>query len=166
MAPRLVHARKAKLMLGSINKTDKLDARGLNQLQRAGTLPTVWIPPQDLRDKRELPRTRRVFGSARTGLENRIHSVLAKYGWQNFTEASDIFGKQGRKDLQGVMGKLPSQTRFDLRGLLQQLDGVEQQIFRLEKRMRRVFSETPKNKIFSSTSAKRVFVMSPSRLAE
>ena len=28
--PRLVHARKAKLMMGMINKTDKLDARGLN----------------------------------------------------------------------------------------------------------------------------------------
>jgi hypothetical protein len=29
--PRLVHARKAKLMMGEINKTDKLDARGLNR---------------------------------------------------------------------------------------------------------------------------------------
>jgi len=35
MLPKLVHARKAKLMLGSINKTDKLDARGLNLLQRS-----------------------------------------------------------------------------------------------------------------------------------
>lgn len=31
MKPRLVHARKAKLLMGSINKTDKLDARGLNR---------------------------------------------------------------------------------------------------------------------------------------
>ncbi len=36
MVPRLVHARKAKRMLGSINKTDKLDVRGLNMLQRIG----------------------------------------------------------------------------------------------------------------------------------
>src|SRR5258705_7620794 len=34
-----------KLMMGEINKTDKLDARGLNRRQRSGTLPTVWIPP-------------------------------------------------------------------------------------------------------------------------
>jgi hypothetical protein len=40
-----VHARKAKLMMGQINKTDKLDARELKTLQRNGTLPTVWIPP-------------------------------------------------------------------------------------------------------------------------
>lgn len=39
--PQLVHAHKAKLMLGLVNKTDRLDVRGLNQLQRAGTLPTV-----------------------------------------------------------------------------------------------------------------------------
>src|SRR5262247_2781014 len=35
--PKLVHARKAKLMMGQINKTDRLDARGLNTLQRNGT---------------------------------------------------------------------------------------------------------------------------------
>jgi len=33
--PQLVHARKAKLMMGEINKTDKLDVRGLNRLQQA-----------------------------------------------------------------------------------------------------------------------------------
>jgi hypothetical protein len=43
--PKLVHARKAKLIMGEINKTDRLDVRGLNRLQQAGTLPTVWISP-------------------------------------------------------------------------------------------------------------------------
>jgi len=42
MLPRLVHARKAKLMMAMVNKTDKLNARGLNRLQRSGSLPTVW----------------------------------------------------------------------------------------------------------------------------
>ena len=78
--PKLVHAGKAKLMLGMVNKTDKLDARGLNRLQRAGTLPVVWIPPGELRDKRELTRTRMVLVSQRTQLKNRIHATLAKYG--------------------------------------------------------------------------------------
>ncbi len=41
MVPRLVHARKAKVMSDSINKTDKLDVRGINRLQRSETLPTV-----------------------------------------------------------------------------------------------------------------------------
>src|SRR5690242_471736 len=75
--PRLVHARKAKLMMGEINKTDKLDVRGLNQLQRNGTLPTVWIPPGELRDQRDLPRTRMVLARQRTQLKNRIYPTLA-----------------------------------------------------------------------------------------
>ena len=45
--PKLVHARKAKLMMGMINKTDKLDARGLNRLQRNGapSLRIAFTPP-------------------------------------------------------------------------------------------------------------------------
>ena len=51
LQPRLVHPRKAKLMMGLTNKTDKLDAQGLNRLQRNGTLPTMWIPPGPLRER-------------------------------------------------------------------------------------------------------------------
>lgn len=100
MEPRLVHAHKAKLMLGSINKTDKLDARGLNRLQQTGTLPTVWIPPGEIRDRRELPRTRMVFANLRTRLKNRIHSVIDKYGLHmDFDGMSDIFGGRGREQM-------------------------------------------------------------------
>src|SRR5256886_10801136 len=69
--PQLVNARLAKLMMGSVNKSDKLDAKGMNRLQRTGTLPTVWIPPSSVRDARELPRTRMVFSRQRTQLKNR-----------------------------------------------------------------------------------------------
>src|SRR2546426_6614404 len=91
--PKLVHARKAKLMMGEINKTDKLDVRGLNQLQRNGTLPTVWIPPGELRDQRDLPRTRMVLVRQRTQLKNRIHASLAKYALHpQAKEVGDLFG--------------------------------------------------------------------------
>src|SRR2546430_15757333 len=55
---KLGHARTAKVMMGEINKTDRLDARALNRLQRHGTLPTVWIPPGEVRGRRDFPRTR------------------------------------------------------------------------------------------------------------
>ncbi len=61
MFPQLVHARRAMMMLASVNKTDKLDCHGLNRLQRTGTLPMVWIPPAQIRDLRDLPRTRMVL---------------------------------------------------------------------------------------------------------
>src|SRR5437660_9132117 len=60
--PRLVHPRKAKLMMGLINKTDKLDVHGLNRLQLDGTLSAVWITHRALPPLRELTRAPRVLG--------------------------------------------------------------------------------------------------------
>ena len=151
MEPRLVHARKAKMMFGCINKTDKLDAKGLNVLQRAGTLPTVWIPPGDVRDKRELPRTRMVFGGQRTRLKNRIHSVLDKYGLQDaFEDISDIFGRKGMKVMVSVLGQLPSHTRYTTELLLEQLDQIEQKVKAIEARMNKLFEETDQHRLLKT----------------
>jgi transposase len=139
MLPRLVHARKAKLMMAMVNKTDKLDARGLNRLQRTGTLPTVWIPSRELRDQRELPRTRMAFSRTRTRLKNRIHATLAKYAL-SVEQVTDLFGKKGRELLQPVLAQLPPHTRFATEQLLAQLDTVEQQIQLFERRIREVFA--------------------------
>lgn len=141
MQPLLVHAYKAKLMLGSVNKTDKLDARGLNVLQRTGTLPTVWIPPADVRDKRDLARTRMVFSNQRTKLKNRIHSAIDKYGLQDeFRDVSDIFGKKARVHLRKVFELLPSESRYTSELLLAQLETVEASISAIEERMKEVFA--------------------------
>jgi transposase len=143
MVPRLVHARKAKLMLGSINKTDKLDVRGLNKLQQIGTLPTVWIPPAVIRDQRELPRARMVFAASRTRLKNRLHSVLDKYGLQDqFEGVSDIFGKRSRATLQATLTQLPPQTAYTAGLLLEQLNRVEQILRQMEQRMAALFEPT------------------------
>ena len=109
--PKLVHARKAKLMMGQINKTDKLDARGLNTLQRNGTLPTVWIPPGALRDQRELPRTRMALVRQRTQLKNRLHATLAKYALHDL-EVTDLFGVRGRQRLRQRGELLPPHTAY------------------------------------------------------
>ena len=146
MVPRLVHARKAKLMLGMINKTDKLDARGLNRLQRTGTLPTVWIPPADVRDQRDLPRTRMVVARTCTRLKNRIHATLAKYAI-SVPEVSDLFGVAGREFLAPRLNLLPPHTRFATDRLLEQLDTVEDEVEQFESRMREVFTETPELKL-------------------
>lgn len=136
MQPCLTHARKAKLMLGSINKTDKLDVRGLNRLQRNGTLPTVWIPPGELRDARDLPRTRMVLVQQRTRLKNRIQATLAKYGLAQ-AGFSDRFGKAAAKELRQAMDMLPPHTRFATEILLEQLAQLKEHIQAFEQRMRK-----------------------------
>jgi transposase len=151
MRPELVHARKAKLMMGSINKTDKLDAMGLNMLQRAGTLPCVWIPPAHLRDARELPRTRMVFANQRTRLKNRIHSVLDKYGLScEFDDISDIFGRKALTVLVRCMERLPVQTRYTTELLLAELDEIQNKISAIEDRMKEVFGQTEGIKLLMS----------------
>jgi transposase len=143
--PLLAHARKAKMM-GEVNKTDKLDARGLALLLRNGTLPSVWIPPGELRDQRELPRMRMVLRKMRTTLKNRIHATFAKYAIQ-FPEVSDLFGVQGRKRLAERLGELPPETRRSVEVQLEVLDGIEEQIGGTEEQIRKVIEETPAMKL-------------------
>ena len=96
--PFLTNAAKAKSMMGKINKNDKLDARGLGTLLRNGTLPSVWIPPGELRDKRELSRTRMALLRMRTMIKNRVHAMLSKYAL-HMGDISDIFGLKARPRL-------------------------------------------------------------------
>ena len=140
--PRLVHPRRAKLMMGQINKTDKLDTHGLNMLQRNGTLPTVWIPPGPLRELRELTRTRVVLVAQRTRWKNRITATLAKWGLPA-SEYSDPYGKGAREELQERMEQLPEQTRWATQQMLMQLDSLSEQIRQFEKRLGELVEVTP-----------------------
>jgi transposase len=141
MRPLLVHPRKAKLMMGMINKTDRLDVHGLNRLQRNQTLPVVWIPPAELRDLRELTRTRLVLGAQRTRLKNRITATLSKYG-AAAGEASDRFGKKARESLRQRIAELPPQARWVTEQLLSQLDFVAAQIEEMEQRLQQLVRVT------------------------
>ncbi|MFQ6105342.1 MAG: IS110 family transposase [Candidatus Glassbacteria bacterium] len=142
MVPKLVHARRAKLMMGHYNKNDKLDARGMNLFERNGTLPMVWIPPQEIRDLRDLPRTRMVLTRERTQLKNRIHSTLSKYAI-SIQGVSDVFGVKGRRLIDNRLSLLPPHTRFAVQRLLTQLDSLAEHIREFEHRMRETFEETP-----------------------
>jgi transposase len=144
--PILVHAAKAKLMMGQINKTDKLDAQGLALLLRNGTLPAVWIPPRELRDKRELPRLRMALVRVRTLLKNRIQATLAKYGIQ-VNEVSDLFGIGGRALLKNRLKELPPQTRQSVDVQLELLDQLEEQIQGTEDQIKAVVAATPEMKL-------------------
>jgi transposase len=141
MRPLLVHPRKAKLMMGMINKTDRLDVHGLNRLQRNRSLPTVWIPPAQLRDLRELTRTRLVLGAQRTRLKNRITATLSKHG-PAAGEAGDAFGKKARERLQQRIAELPEQARWVTEQLLRQLDFVVEQMQEMEQRLQQLVQVT------------------------
>jgi len=132
--PQLAHAAKAKVIMGNINKTDKLDATGLATLIHLGSLPTVWLPPGEIRDERELHRTRMAFSKVRTALKNRIHATLAKYAL-NSAEHSDIFVGKGRAWLDRTHKRFPPETGRCVDQELELLDATMEQISALEERM-------------------------------
>jgi transposase len=138
--PLLAHAAKAKVMMGNVHKTDKLDAQGLATLLYLGKLPSVWIPPAKVRDERELPRTRMTFAQHRTRVKNRIRSTLAKYG---LSLDSDIFALKRREELEGYLQHLPKETERCVRQQLQILEALSDHIRQLEGRIVERIRSTP-----------------------
>jgi len=147
--PLLAHAQMAKKMMGHVHKTDKLDAQGLAILQHLGSLPTVWIAPGEIRDERELPRTRMALSKVRTALKNRMHSTLAKYALSLGTQ-SDIYAPKWRPQLIELVRSLPDETRRCMEQELELLDQVQEQIHRLEARILERVQMTPTIQLIQS----------------
>lgn len=68
-----------KLISASAHKTDKHDALVLAKLLAAHLLPTVWVPPQAVRELRSLTQHRAQLVSQRNALKNQLHAVLHRH---------------------------------------------------------------------------------------
>jgi transposase len=78
-------------------KTDKVDAQVLAHLLRCDYLPEVWQPDPSTQRMREVTGRRAALVQKRTGIRNRIHSVLA----MRLIETPDyLFSKSGVQWLQ------------------------------------------------------------------
>ena len=71
----------------------------------------MWIPPEPLRELRELTRARVALVQQRTRRKNRITATLAKWGLPA-SEYSDPYGKNARAELHSRLEQLPEQTRW------------------------------------------------------
>lgn len=67
------------------------------------------IPPGELRDVRELLRTRMALRDLRTSLKHRIHGAIDRFGLHN-DAISDLFGRAGREFLIHQLTGLPPET--------------------------------------------------------
>lgn len=112
-------------------KTDRIDAKVLADLLRAGYLPEVWQPDAETRRWRQLTHRRAALVADRTAIKNRIHSTLD----QRLVEVpyKDLFGKQARQWLEQL--ELDEDGRFILDTDLQLLEQLETQIQRLDDRI-------------------------------
>jgi transposase len=69
---------KTKAIAEANVKTDKVDAFVLAQLLRCDYLPSVWQPTPAVENSRALAARRTALVHQRTGVRNRVHSMLAR----------------------------------------------------------------------------------------
>jgi transposase len=140
--PHLANPFEAKRRMAKSNKTDALDAKGLAILLRCGTLPESWIPPGELRDQRELLRTRMALRDLRTSLKHRIHAGIDRYGLQA-DAISDLFGTKGRAYLASILKALPMETAHMIALQLNSIDQLEEKIEAIERRIAEQLKSSP-----------------------
>lgn len=158
----LVNARHIKNVPGQ--KTDKKDSEWITKLLLSGLLKGSFIPPQHIRELRELYRHRRKLIAMRTAEKNRLQNILESANIKLRSVVSDVFGvsamkmvlamAEGPSDplilanmakgslvkkhaelLKALTGKITDHHRFMLNLILQSIDHINLQIAQLEAQM-------------------------------
>lgn len=139
--PVLSHPKQTKAIAAARLKNDRVDAERLVLLLRGDLLPTVWIPPAELREARELVRHRVSLVWLRTGIKNRLLALLARRNLQP-TTAKRWMTARGQRELQALpLGPIPSMIREDCLALLHRLD---EQIRRLHQELIQRWGHDPR----------------------
>jgi transposase len=98
---KLVNARHVKILPG--RKTDVLDAEWLAELLEHGLLRGSFVPPEAIRQLRDLTRYRKRLIQTHTSECQRIQKTLEDAGIKLDSVASDVLGVSGRAMLQALV---------------------------------------------------------------
>lgn len=145
--PKLANALKVRLIAESRIKTDKRDALALAQMLRMGWIPEVHVPARETRDSKNLLRQRAWLIRQRTGIKNRIHSILDRNHLE-LPEVSDVFGARGKTWLKALELRAPDDLL--LAAHLDLFDGVHNQVRETERWIDGALKEHPDLKILMS----------------
>jgi transposase len=129
--PHLVHPLRCKAIASARLKNDKVDAAILAQLLRADLLPEAWIAPPAVRQLRALLRHRASLVRLGTQLRNRIHAVVADFGYDR---AGTYWTGPGRGWLAEL--DLPLVSREIVTDCLAVIDSLAVSIDRLDAEVR------------------------------
>jgi transposase len=130
--PHLVHPSRCKAIASARLKNDKVDAAILAQLLRADLLPEGWIAPPAIRQLRALLRHRVALVRLRTRLRNRIHAIVADYGYDR--PGGGYWTGPGRAWLASL--NLPTVSRELVGDDLGLIDALQERIDRLDWEIR------------------------------
>ena len=74
----LANPSKNRLIADATVKTDRLDAKRLAHMLRSGMLAESYVPTDEIRELRDLVRTRKGLVDERTAEKNRVRAVLKR----------------------------------------------------------------------------------------
>ena len=132
----LVNAQHIKHVPG--RKTDVKDAEWIAELLSHGLLTGSFVPPQEIRELRELTRYRQSLIQERARLANRIQKLLEGGNIKLASVASDVLGVSGRDMLAAL-----AQGEDDLQVMAEMARGrLRTKIPELVEALRGVLSET------------------------
>ena len=97
----LANARHIKNVHG--RKTDVKDSEWICKLLRSGLLTASFVPPQAIRDLRDLTRYRRKLTQSVSAEKNRIQKVLEDANVKLSSVASDTFGVSAGKMVRAII---------------------------------------------------------------
>ena len=156
LEPHLASSRKVAAWREArgMAKSNRTDADLLSELgSQKDRWWKVWLPPREVRDRREWMRYRMSLVRMSTGLKNRIHAILHRHGILH--DLADLFGTEGRRMLTRLAnhpkgGRLGESGQATLKGYLQLLDHLRRQIAGVTRRVYRQLQETPEGKRLQS----------------
>ena len=143
--PHLVHPLRCKAIASARLKNDKVDAAILAQLLRADLLPEAWIAPPAVRQLRALLRHRASLVRLGTGLRNRIHAVVADFGYDR---TGSYWSGPGRGWL-AELG-LPAVSREIVTDCLAFIDALAPAVNRIEGELRQHAKADPRVKVLTT----------------
>jgi transposase len=120
-------------------KTDPRDALTLARLLAAGMLPSVWVPPAEVRELRALVAHRRRLVKQRTQARNRLRAVLFRHNL--VAPPGEIFGSGQRGWWAGL--DLPASEKLRVRHDLTILNSIEPLVKEVDAELARQSSLAP-----------------------
>jgi transposase len=125
----VVDPRKTRLKAGYAAKTDRLDARRLADALRRESVVSVYVPPPEIRELREVCRGRYQLVKIRTRLAQMIRALLLRSGVED-APVNRLYGVRGAAWLQQV--RLPLEAERTLRRLERLLHAVHAEVIDAE----------------------------------
>ena len=131
-------------------KSNRTDADLLSELgSQTDRWWQVWLPPREVRDRREWLRYRMSLVRLQTGLKNRIHAIFHRHGILH--DFADLYGVAGRRMLTRLANdekdrRLRESARATLKGYLQLLDHLRRQIAAVTRTIYRQLQAMPEGK--------------------